>query len=204
MLPQCDNAAAQSISREADWAWLAGIYDGEGCLSVELKMAGNGKMYVLVKVRVINTDVRMIQKCARIYKRENVVFYYNINKRRKPHYKDQMAILVTSQGSCLKVLQGTLPHLANKQPMAEALIALIEFVKSFPKGGNTSSYDYINTETFAALMDRVSREKKFLIEPSTTTRRAGEVCSWEGSPMIWSGLAGDSKRQAETTCPTTH
>jgi len=96
MLPQCENAAVRSISREVDLAWLAGIIDGEGCLSLDLKLAGNGKPYLSAKVRVINTDVRMIQKCARVYIDLNVVFYYSIHRRTQAHYKDQTAIIVSA------------------------------------------------------------------------------------------------------------
>lgn len=178
MLPQCENAPMQSISREGDLAWLAGIIDGEGCLSVDLKMADNGKKYLMPKIRVINTDVRMVQKCARIYVDLNVVFYYNINKKRKDHYKDQMAIIVSSQGSSMKVLNAIIPYLANKQEIAIVMLKIIELVQAYPKGGNTSSYDYTADETFIKLMEQWNSERAFHIEPSTTTRKAREIISW--------------------------
>jgi hypothetical protein len=177
-LPQCKNAKMQQIRREVDLAWLAGIVDGEGCLSVDLKLAQNGKMYLMPKIRIINTDVRMIQKVARIYADLGVVFYYNLNKKRKASYKDQVAIIVSSQGSSVKVLEGIIPHLANKQDAAQAMLAVINFVQSFPKGGNTSSYDYTADETFQRLMADWNSERILHIAPSTTTRRAGEVIAW--------------------------
>jgi hypothetical protein len=178
MLPQCENAPMQSISREGDLAWLAGIIDGEGCLTVDLKMADNGKNYLQPKIRIINTDVRMIQKCARIYSELGVVFYYNINKKRKEHYKDQTAIIISSQGSSVKVLNAIIPHLANKQEIARVMLKVIELVQSFPKGGNTSSYDYTADTTFQKLMEQWNNERAFHIEPSTTTRKAGEIIAW--------------------------
>lgn len=178
MLPQCKNAQVQSIRREVDLAWLAGIIDGEGCLTVDLKMADNGKMYLMPKIRVINTDVRMIQKCARIYVDLGVVFYYNINKKRKEHYKDQTAIIVSSQGSSVKVLKAIIPYLGNKQEIAGVMLEIIELVQAFPKGGNTSSYDYTADESFKALMAQWQDVRAFHIDPSTTTRRAGEVIAW--------------------------
>ena len=178
MLPKCENAQLRSISREADLAWLAGIIDGEGCLSVDVKMAANGKMYIMPKVRVINTDVRMIQKCSRIYAELNIVYYYNINKKRKDHYKDQLAIIVSSQGSSVKVLKAIIPYLANKQEIAGVMVEIIELVQSLPKGGNTSSYNYINDESFKALMAQWNDVRAFHIEPSTTERKAREVISW--------------------------
>lgn len=178
MLPQCENAELRSISREVDLAWLAGIIDGEGCLTVDLKMAHNGKLYLQPKVRVINTDVRMIQKVARIYVDLGVVFFYNINKKRAAHWKDQTAIVVASQGSSVKVLEAIIPYLANKKVIAETMIAIIKFVQSFPKGGNTSSYDYTVDETFNKLMAQWNADRALHIDPSTTIRKAGEVISW--------------------------
>lgn len=168
----------QSIRREVDLGWLAGIVDGEGCLTVDLKMAHNGKMYLMPKIRVINTDVRMIQKVARIYSELGVVFYYNINKKRKDHWKDQTAIIVTSQGSSVKVLNAILPHLANKQVIAQRMLDVIEFVRKQPKGGNTTSHDYSNDPTFKGLMAEWNAARAFHIDPSTTTRKAGEVIAW--------------------------
>lgn len=178
MLPQRENVSVRSISREVDLAWLAGIIDGEGCLTVDLKKADNGKFYLQPKVRVINTDVRMIEKVARIYVALNVVFFYNINKKRKDHYKDQTAIVISSQGSSLKVLKAIRPYLANKQKIADAMIEVIEYVQAFPKGGNAISFDYTTDANFKRLLQEFEDARRTHIDPSTTTRRAGTVISW--------------------------
>lgn len=176
-IPQRKNAELRSISREVDFAWLAGIIDGEGAISIDLKLAGNGKNYLMPKVRVYNTDVRMIQKIARIYVDMGVVFFYNLNKKRKEHYKNQMGICVTSQGSCLKVLEAVEPYLANKQEIAKVMVQIIKFVQSQPKGGNTTSVDYVNHEAFKKMLNDLHDAKVFHIDPSTTTRKAGTICS---------------------------
>lgn len=176
-IPQRKNAQVRSISREVDLAWLAGILDGEGSLSVDLKMT-KGRNYLCPKVRIYNTDVRMIQKSARIYAEMGVVFFYNVNKRRKDHYKNQIGICVTSQGSCLKLLQAVKPYLANKAEIAQAIIAVIEFVKSLPRAGATWSNDYADKDEFKKLMEQFSSAKMFHIDPSTTKRKAGEELVW--------------------------
>jgi hypothetical protein len=179
MLPKSENALVRSISREADLAWLAGIMDGEGCLSLNMKVAHNGKRYLQPKIRVFNTDVRMIQKIARIYCAENVVFFYALGRRIKPHYKDQLAIIVSSQGSCRKVLKMVLPYLANKKHTAEAMLYVLSHVQSLPKGGNTVAHDYESDGVFVDLLSKYEEAKNLHIEPSTTTRRAGSVCDWQ-------------------------
>lgn len=178
MIPQCKNSSLQSISREVDYSWLAGIVDGEGSFDVSLKMAKNNKPYLQVKIRIYNTDIRMIRKVSEIYKSMNVVFFYNLNKKRKSHYKDQLGICVTSQGSCAKILKATAPYLSNKLGMARIMLDIILFVKGCPKGGNSWSFDYVNSEVFQKMFVRWSEEKRSHIDPSTTKRKAGEVLSW--------------------------
>lgn len=174
-IPQCEKAQVRSISREVDLSWLAGIIDGEGALSVRMTVAHNGKPYLDVKVRVYNTDVRMIQKISRIYVEMGVVFFYNVNKKRADHWKNQIGICVTSQGSCAKVLEAMLPYLANKADAAASMLAVIRFVQSCPKGGNTTRFDYGADPTLKALLEHWNSAKVAHIDPSTTLRRAGEI-----------------------------
>lgn len=179
MIPQCENSQVRSISREADYAWLAGVLDGEGALSVALSTMRSNREYLDPKIRVYNTDVRMIQKISRIYTQMNVVFFYNFNKRVKSHYKDQLGICVTSQGSCIKILDAVIPYLANKQDIAKAMREVIHFVKSLPRAGATWSNEYAKDDGFKRLMDECHKAKVYHIEPSTTRRRAGEILKLE-------------------------
>lgn len=161
-------------------AWLAGIIDGEGNLQATIKRAANGKDYFMPKVRIANTDVRMIQKVARIYLDLGVVFFYTINKRKHRHatWRDMLHIEIASQGSARKLLEALMPYLCNKAEQAMAIVDMVKFVQSRPKGGNTTSYDYINTADFGGLMNKYQSELKWHIDPSTTKRKAGTVCSW--------------------------
>lgn len=180
MLPKCENAEIQSTSREVDLAWLAGILDGEGCLELGMKIAKqNGKKYLSPKVRIYNTDIRMIRKVSNIYEQHNLVFFYTLgtngqkrSERTGKLWKTQIGICVTSQGSTRKLLELTLPYLGNKQLMAKIMIDLIAFVQKCPKGGNSLRFEYADTDEFKLLWSAYEAEKKFYIDPSTTTRRA--------------------------------
>ena len=178
MVPQCENPQVRSISREVELAWLAGIYDGEGALSVDLKLAHNGKLYLTPKVRVYNTDVRMIKKISSLYVDMGVVFFYNLNTKRKEHYKNQLGICVTSQGSCLRILKAVEPYLANKRDHARAMICIIAHTQSLPKGGNTVAHDYTQDSYFQQLLAIWRETKDTHIDPSTTTRKAGHELAW--------------------------
>lgn len=197
MLPQCENASVRSISREVDLAWLAGILDGEGCLELTMKKSPNGKKYLMPKVRVYNTDVRMIEKVSQIYCDHNLVFFYTLGNNGKAcsdrtgkPWKTQIGICIASQGSTRKLLELVLPFLGNKRTVSEIIIETIKYVQGLPKGGNTSSYDYSVDEKFIELMGRYKKEHSFYIDPSTIARRAREAFV-----VIRSGLMGDHERE---------
>ncbi len=198
MIPQCKNASVQSIRREVEWSWLAGIIDGEGNLNVQVRPGPNGKPYFRPKIRIANTDVRMIEKISRIYVEEGVVFFYSLHPQRGKDgtvWKTQLNIEVASQGSCRKILERVIPYLANKRSPAEALLALIVFVQKMPKGGNTLAVDYVNDPTFIGLRAEFEKEARWYSDPSTIARRAGEALSL---PVIRSELTGDSEKPTET------
>lgn len=180
MIPQCENSSLRSISREVDLAWLAGIVDGEGNLQFDMKKACNGKRYFCPKVRVSNTDVRMIKKIAEIYKENNIVFFYTINKRNRYNdkWKDQLHIEVASQGSVKKLLNLIIPFMVNKADVSRKMVNVIDFVMAQPKGGNTVCVDYANDDRFKKMYEEYETSRLFYVNPSTTTRRAGTVCTW--------------------------
>lgn len=173
--PKCETASVRPISRQVDYAWLAGILDGEGALGLGIRTAQNGKPYLEAKIRVYNTDVRMIEKISRIYDELNVVFFYNLNRKRAEGWKDQLGICVTSQGSCLKILEAVMPYLANKCEIAQKMDDVIRYVKSLPKGGGSVARPYVGTDEFGRLMSEFDRAREHHIEASTTARCAGRI-----------------------------
>ncbi len=167
----------KNTNSEADYAWLAGIIDGEANLDVSIRDASNGKPYFRPKIRIANTDVRMIVRIGQIYERDNLRFFYTINKRRRYNikWKDQLHIEIASQGSGGRLLEKVIPHLSNKKVMAEIMLGLIQYVQGQPKGGNTHSIRYVDHDEFRRLWDAYFVEKKFYIDPSTITRKASKT-----------------------------
>ena len=190
VLPQRENAQVRSISREVDLAWLAGIIDGEGNIdfSVQQKQSGENKVpneYFCPKVRITNTDMRMIRKVSEIYVNENIVFFYALNsvkryKNRKDTWKNQMEITISGHGSIKKLLSLVLPYLVNKQALAKLMIETIDWVQVQPYRGrmSRSGSNYSAKPEFGAHIEKMKEERAFHIEPSTTKRKAREVISW--------------------------
>ena len=190
-VPKSDNLQVRSISREGDLAWLAGIIDGEGNIqpTVQNKKCGSDgtrRDYFEPKLRVTNTDVRMIKKISEIYVREGIVFFYSVAnikayKNKKDTWHNQMEISVSSKGSTARLICMVLPYLVNKQRYAELMLDAIEWVQAQPRRGRYSEgVNYTTLPEFGVLISRMDEERKNLIEPSTTTRRAGHVLTWPG------------------------
>jgi hypothetical protein len=185
----------RTISREVQLAWLAGILDGEGCLELTMKKAGNGKRYLSPKIRIYNTDIRMIEKASMIYEDHNLVFFYTLGNNGKSTsvrtgkpWKTQIGICIASQGTTKKLLELVLPYLCNKQRLASIMIEMINFVAKCPKGGNTFRFEYAETDEFKRLWEVYKQEKSFYMDPSTTARRANKRL------MIQSELGSDAER----------
>ena len=177
--------SAGQAGRALDLAWLAGIIDGEGNLHalVQEKRSGssNRLRFLCPKIRITNTDMRMIQRVSEIYVREGLTFFYALNrvsryKNRQPTWKDQLEITVGSQAGVAKLLRLVLPYLVAKQVYASIFLELIEWVQLQPKRGRNSraTESYTDQPKFAAYLERLAQERAFYIAPSTTTLRAGE------------------------------
>ena len=159
-----------------DLAWLAGIIDGEGNFYVNAKTAKiNNLQYLDVKIRVSSTDMRMIKKISEIYVKLNLRFHYACVNWNHAGWKRAISINISAQGSSLKLLQHVIPYLVNKQDQGLAMQKIITFVKSFPKGGNTTRRNYWDTPKMQKLLEQYTQCSKWYFEPSTTTRKANSV-----------------------------
>ena len=188
LLPKSENAEVRSISRE-DLAWLAGIVDGEGNIdfSVQVKKTPRGvkNAYFCPKVRISNTDMRMVKRISEIYVFYRLVFFYHFANVKnyancKDSWKNAMHISISSQGSIKKILELIAPFLVNKQRQAELLIETITWVQAQPYRGRMSKegVNYCENPEFHALLDRLKAERAFHVEPSTTIRKAQEILLW--------------------------
>lgn len=185
-VPKSENLQVRQISREVDIAWLAGIIDGEGNLHAlvqEKKSGANNRLkFLCPKVRITNTDVRMIRRISEIYVREGLTFFYALNrvsryKNRKDTWRDQLEITIGSQAGVAKVLRLVMPYLVNKRMYASIFLELIEWIQLQPKRGrmSRSKESYADDEKFSEYLSRLAGERSFFIDPSTTTRKAGEI-----------------------------
>lgn len=186
-VPKRKNLLVRPIRREVQLAWLAGIVDGEGNLdaSVQEKKSGPNRIpYFIPKVRIMNTDMRMIKRISKIYVQEKLIFSYHFSnvqnyKNKKPHWKNALHITVQSHVAVAKLLQLVVPHLVNKKKAALAILKLLKWVMTRPaRGRHSAGKSYVFDPRFQQLLKEVKAEKAWHVDPSTSIRRARKILAW--------------------------
>ena len=100
-----------------DWAYLAGLIDGEGSLYLSHRHDGYANSYHCV-VFMVNTDIKMIDWIVDTFggcRRQDMK---DRRANRKPYYR-----LVWADKQVLAwILKGILPYLTTKYDVAEAML----------------------------------------------------------------------------------
>lgn len=173
----CGQSAGKSkLMNDIDFAWLAGIIDGEGNFYVNSKVAEkNKKKYLDAKVRISSTDMRMIKRISEIYAFLNLKFHFARVNMNRGSWKPAISINLGTHAGIAKLLKIVYPFLVNKKDLASIFIKILDFVMAFPKGGNTVQYNYFDTTEMIELISAYEKEKAWYFDPSTTSRKANSI-----------------------------
>ncbi len=145
---------------------------------------GGRQNYYEPKVRITNTDVRMIQRVSEIYVKLGLVFFYAVNsvkryKNRKSTWRNQLEITVGSKIQIIKLLEAVMPYLVHKQRYAAIMLEAIHWVQSQPRRGRHSAgTNYTGKNEFQEYIAAMAAEREFHIEPEVTHRVASQVLQW--------------------------
>src|SRR5271167_444612 len=111
---------------EKDLAWLAGIWDGEGTISLFFVQESNGSKKIKPIIAVVNTDIAIINEVQKILLQMECNFYsqevHPKNKKHKLQWR-----LITSNSKYIKIFLETLnPYLrGDKKHRGEILLRYI-------------------------------------------------------------------------------
>ena len=126
-IPECKNVPVGSIRRhELDAAWLAGIMDGEGCISTTYANGNKSKNHYRCRVEVRNTNPFMIQRITQIMADKGIQFFLHFLKK-KESYKEGLVFVVTGYKAIQSLLQMILPHLTAKYDEAKLMAEFISW-----------------------------------------------------------------------------
>ena len=101
--------------------WLAGIIDGEGCITISTDKQKFFRTYITVN----NNNPYLIQRVGEILSELNIKFYYLLKKRNNPKHKETLVINITGLGSCRKLIENIFLYLVGKKEQAEIMLKYI-------------------------------------------------------------------------------
>jgi len=110
----------QESSRLIALGWLAGIIDGEGCISLRKNNRKNQTFLIRPSITIVNTDNRIINKICEILDDYNLP-YWKTQYEATKHWKSRYVIEVSGIKRCLKILPIIYPHLIGKQLQAKLI-----------------------------------------------------------------------------------
>jgi len=136
-------------------AWLAGIVDGEGTITVWKYQCRKSFTYRPI-VAIYNTDLNIISECAKIFDALKVSAHLNSHKVKK---RKLCYVIETKKLSSIKIiLESILPYLIGKKSRAEltlrfvnSRLAAIQKLRS--KGIQSNNIPY--TEEEGSLVDQL-------------------------------------------------
>jgi hypothetical protein len=147
------------------WEWLAGFYDGEGCLMLS-KSLSKGYIRYSPQVDLVNTNHVVMQAIVDFLKEHGISVYVNYSKHHAKFHRDstrrhkqRMQIRIARMANVKLFLTYIVPHLILKQANA---VLLLEFVNTrATQQVKTSPRDHILYNELKQLT-----EKGELIKPS--------------------------------------
>lgn len=111
--------------------WLAGILDGEGCISIR----PNGKSWAY-EVNITSTSKLIAVRCREVISGLGIMCLLKVTEQRhlNPNWSDKYNIRVIRRASILKLLEILYPHLVEKRSRAKLLTALLKRKEKRPHG----------------------------------------------------------------------
>jgi hypothetical protein len=111
--------------KDRNWSYLAGLFDGEGCISICERKDAKGDNAFIFCIQITNTNTDLMKWLVSHF---GGVYYSQDGKSRKANWKPSYRWRVKGRKNEEEFLLGVLPYLVVKRE--QALLAL-EFVRLF-------------------------------------------------------------------------
>lgn len=137
-------AANLDFELALDVAWLAGVFDGEGCLSIPAN--GRGVGYA-IRFEIYNTDHCLLDKVSNVIARLELPHSNRLMLKSKFNSlskKTGNRITMTQRENCVVLLEYLLPHLTSKRQLA---LSIVDLFKSRNRGSLWTASDLDNVRS---------------------------------------------------------
>lgn len=128
---------------DTDLAWLGGIWEGEGSITMFHHTEKNGSNKLCPCCCIVNTDIHIINKVRSILEELDCKFVLHEYKDKKnPKYKLQWRITTRNMQYIKNFLEAVLPYIyGDKKARGEILLSYVTQrlakLKRFPSKGST-------------------------------------------------------------------
>jgi len=141
----------------AKLAWLAGIVDGEGCITMFYHREKNGKGKYCPTVSIVNNDVTIINEAIKITRGLGANFHVQERRQTNPKWNNGFALITRNMDYIKVTLEAILPYLIGKRDKAGLLL---EYVNKRITSGKHTPYDPLAEDYLKAIkqMGRQSPE----------------------------------------------
>lgn len=139
--------------QDTDLAWLAGIWEGEGTITMFTHKEKNGLTKLCPNCSILNTDIHIINKVRSILEELGCKFSFQEHQPKgKPTYKYQWRLITRNMSYIKLFLTAVLPYLfGEKRARGEILLSYVtqrlEKIRRLPSAGSTP-YDEIDYAHF--------------------------------------------------------
>lgn len=140
--------------KDTDAAYIAGILDGEGCISITFRepreVSREKNSQVMIQVRVAMTDYETIKWLAEVTGSADKVFYY---ASKVTHHKDRWTWAPTL-AQAYEIISQCLPYMKTKKRQAEIFLELVDIRRA-----STRSYRDWDSQ-FALVSENMALNKR--------------------------------------------
>lgn len=154
-------------------AWLAGLWDGEGSITIFTHQEKDGNKKICPTLLVVNTNPAIIAEAARILDKLGTSFHVFERNNPNPKHKDAIQLNTRNQQYIKIALEAMLPYLVGKKAQAELTLRYVNKKIEQSKVNKRPRYDIEDFEIQSAvqLMNRRGKDS----DTSTTKGEATSV-----------------------------
>ena len=111
---------------KTDLAWLGGIIDGEGSVTIFRHTEKNGKVKLRPTVGITNTNPKIISRCLKIIGELGVTVHIQERWTDSEKYATCWQVISRNTTTIKTILEGVRPYLYGKGQVADYVLSFIE------------------------------------------------------------------------------
>lgn len=170
-------------------AFLGGIIEGEGCVSLQKVNRPNGRTRYMSRIDINNTSLELVNVIVELIKAVGVSPYVHWKYQQRKHdgfnYAPCACIRIAGVKRTITFLEMIIPFLVSKKEQAQLVLAFCKRRLTVPQN---SHYDKVDDDTY----QRMSNLNK---KPSYRMHESSETNTW--NPDIYKDiyLSGEDRVQ---------